>query len=292
MISLKQSKPILAQSWRALRASPTLLVLPCMSGLGIWMCVWLFAMSVIKRGEEDAASTGQREFATNQHAGVLELHFVLTCFALSFVITFFNVALIAGADRAMRRQRGAVIRGLWVALRRLPQVIAWSIVGTVIELLLHRGSTRYSIISRTLHALIGTSWNMATYLVMPVLAVEGVGPITALHRSADLLSRTWGESLTVMVGFGLVVPVCILISVALMIAGAWVGLEMQSAAIGWPIAMVGATLLPLCLVVTSALRGVLRLALYRRAIDGAAPAGFDTAAILYHAGHAASGMRG
>src|SRR5215212_10751368 len=57
---------------------------------------------------------------------------------------------------------------------------------------------------RIVISLIGFAWNIATYLVVPVLAAEDIGPIDAVKRSTQLLKRTWGEQLVGNAGVGAV----------------------------------------------------------------------------------------
>ena len=49
--------------------------------------------------------------------------------------------------------------------------------------------------SRVVTSIVGFVWNVATFLVVPVLAVEDVGPIEAIKRSVSYLRKTWGEQL-------------------------------------------------------------------------------------------------
>jgi hypothetical protein len=48
-------------------------------------------------------------------------------------------------------------------------------------------------------ALIGKAfefgWAVVTYFVLPVLVVEGLGPVAAVRRSSAILKARWGESL-------------------------------------------------------------------------------------------------
>jgi len=46
------------------------------------------------------------------------------------------------------------------------------------------------------------AWAAATYFVVPVLVVDGVGPIEAAKRSAAILKRTWGETVGGVGGLG------------------------------------------------------------------------------------------
>ncbi len=72
-------------------------------------------------------------------------------------------------------------------------------------------------------SMIGLAWNIATFLVVPVLAVEKVGPFDAVKRSVALYKKTWGEQIVGNLGlgafFGLVTFLVILVFV-----GAAVGL--------------------------------------------------------------------
>jgi uncharacterized membrane protein len=42
-----------------------------------------------------------------------------------------------------------------------------------------------------------------TFLVVPVLVVEDIGPVEAIKRSAHLLKKTWGEQLIGEIGISL-----------------------------------------------------------------------------------------
>ena len=43
-----------------------------------------------------------------------------------------------------------------------------------------------------------------TFLVLPILVIEGIGPIAAVKRSGELFKRTWGENLMTNAGIGIV----------------------------------------------------------------------------------------
>ena len=70
----------------------------------------------------------------------------------------------------------------------------------MLQLLRERGGIAGAIVA----ALGGMAWNIITFLVVPVLVVEGVGPIGAIKRSAGLLKKTWGEQVIGSAGIGLV----------------------------------------------------------------------------------------
>jgi len=77
-------------------------------------------------------------------------------------------------------------------------------------------------------ALGGMAWNIITFLVIPVLVVEGVGPIKAIKRSAGLLKKTWGEQIIGNAGIGLVFG---LLGFAVAVVGIALGVLLMSAGI-------------------------------------------------------------
>src|SRR5204863_8631612 len=67
-----------------------------------------------------------------------------------------------------------------------------------------RNIARRGFIGRIVASVFGLAWNVATFLAVPVLVVEGVGPIEAVTRSSQLLKKTWGEQLAGNIGIGVV----------------------------------------------------------------------------------------
>jgi len=119
------------------------------------------------------------------------------------------------------------------------------------------------------------AWTLASFLTVPVLVAQDVGPVEAVKESATLLKRTWGESLVGNGGIGLVGGV---VMVAVMIVGAALVLFLaQAGLVGLAVAAGVAALLAFfgIALVQSALGGIYSAALYRYAVAGDAPAGFD-----------------
>jgi hypothetical protein len=104
-----------------------------------------------------------------------------------------------------------------------------------------------------------------------------VGPVEAVKESASLLGRTWGENLIGQGGIGLVFGVVYMV-VGLAGVALVVLLGIQHLAVA---AVVMACLLVVAILllalVQAALSGIYSAALYRFAVAGDAPAGFDGA---------------
>jgi hypothetical protein len=121
---------------------------------------------------------------------------------------------------------------------------------------------------RMIISLVGLAWNVATFLVVPVLIMEEVGPVDGVKRSVSLLKNTWGEQITGNLSIGLVTG---LFFVLLIVAG--VGLIILAAMteiLALVVAVAALWLLALLLLalVSSTLNGIYAAAVYRYAVTG------------------------
>ena len=117
------------------------------------------------------------------------------------------------------------------------------------------------------------AWQVVTFLTVPAIVIDNLGPIEGLKRSASLLRRTWGENIAARVGFGLLGFILILPAAVV------VGLFIAS---GWTVLMVigviaGAAWVAVVVVVLTALNAIFQTALYLYATTGTSPSGFEQA---------------
>ena len=201
----------------------------------------------------------------------------LFCFYLVqyFVIFFFNTALVGAAMIRLDGGDPTVSDGLRIAGGKWRSILGYAAIAATVGLLLRALEQRAGFLGRIVIGFIGVAWTVATYLTVPVLVARDVGPIEAVKESANLLGRTWGETLVGQGGIGLVFA---LANVALvLVAGALVAFlaVQQLAALAVLVACVGVVALLVMALVQAALSGIYSAALYRFAVMGDAPAGFD-----------------
>lgn len=117
---------------------------------------------------------------------------------LAFIGTFFNVALCSTILSRHLTGRISLLDGFVGALRRLPYILAWSAfaatIGVALAVIKGILDEYLSWVGWIFGSLLETAWATTIYFVAPVLAVERVGPITALKQSATLLKSRWGEA--------------------------------------------------------------------------------------------------
>jgi len=121
---------------------------------------------------------------------------------------------------------------------------------------------------------IGIGWAIASYFVIPTIVTENVGPIQALKRSATLIKKTWGETLTVQVGLSVVVFAAGLVAAALIAGGG--ALMPASPVLGGSVMALGFVWIFAAVLVGATLQAILTAALYLYAADGQVPRNFDS----------------
>jgi hypothetical protein len=129
-------------------------------------------------------------------------------FVSILIAVYFNAGLISCALEAFVGRQPSLRAGLAAATRRLPQILGWALVAATVGLLLNvvQGilMDRLGFLGSLLGGLLEVARAVVTYFVVPVLVVEGVGPIEAVKRSSAILMRTWGESVGGEGGLGLI----------------------------------------------------------------------------------------
>jgi hypothetical protein len=119
------------------------------------------------------------------------------------------------------------------------------------------------------------AWSLVTFLAVPVIAIEGTGPIETLKRSASIFRQRWGQQITGNIAIGAAVfLIGVLPAVLLIVAG--VALWSSASFLGALLVVIGVLILAIAMLVSRALSGVFGVALYRYAVDGQAVGGFSS----------------
>jgi hypothetical protein len=127
---------------------------------------------------------------------------------------------------------------------------------------------RAGIIGRVLTSFLTLAWTVISWLAVPYIVIDGVGPISALKQSTTALKRTWGENLIANIGLGIINLFVFLGAVVLFALFAIPGLWLIGVVVTLVYIAVAATIM-------SALTGIYRTALFMYASSGTVPLGFD-----------------
>ncbi len=173
----------------------------------------------------------------------------------------------------MRGEQVTLGEAIRAAGERAHVLLPWAVLSATVSLVLRAIEERAGILGRIVGTLVGLAWTLVTFLVLPVLVIEQIGPINAVKRSAELFKHTWGENMIANAGIGLVAFVAMIVGFVpcvLLIA------------LGGPFAVIGIVVAVVWVVgvqlIAATLTGIFQTALYRFATAGTAP-GFDDDAL-------------
>ena len=172
-----------------------------------------------------------------------------------------------------------VADGMRIAMSKLPAILGYAVIAATVGVILRALQERAGFIGRFVVGLIGLAWTVASFLVVPVLVSQDIGPIDAVKRSAELLKKTWGQNLIGTGGIGLVFG--LMFFALVIVGGGLIVLAVKSGILAITITAVVAVVVAVLLLtlIQAALQGVYAAALYRYATEGDAGVGFDKAMV-------------
>ena len=192
-----------------------------------------------------------------------------------FVVIFFNTALVGAAIALLEGGRPTVGVALKLAFSRIGPVLGYAVIAGTIGVVLQALAERLGLLGRLIEATLGLAWTAATFLVVPILAAEGIGPWRAIERSTALLRKTWGENLIGNVGISLVTSM-ISGTVGLIGAGGFMLLFLlDHPMVGAALLLASIATLLLIVLVAAALSAIYAAAVYHYAVVGTPPTSFD-----------------
>lgn len=261
MNQFKRGFTLAGQSWRTLRSHRSLLMFPIL-GAAVALVI------VLPPALAGAYLADRGDTVPGALLGAVAIY--LICFVSAFV----GVGLASAADAALRSEQGGLAYGLRVAARRLPAISGWALITALLTIVLRALESR-SELAAIAAALVGGAWSVISLLAIPAIALEDVGPLTAIKRSATTFKEHWGGRVTGMAAIGLGVFLLVMLPAILLgVAGVMVLSGSGSAGVGGGAVLIGVAALLLCAgaVLSAALRQVFAVALYT---SGEVPEGFD-----------------
>jgi hypothetical protein len=272
---MSQGWEMAKQSWHVLKQDKELLWFPIFSGIAAILVLISFALPVFfVPGLQDfipgfADKGGRDGYLREIAVALLAFGFY---FLNYFIIVYFNTALVACAVVRFRGGDPNVRLGLQMANKRLPQIFGWSLLAASVGFILRMVEEKSEWVGRIVISIIGFMWTTATFLVVPTLAVEGLGPIDALKRSGGLIRKVWGEGFAGNLGIGLIGFLLSIPAIAVVFLA--IAAQLPPILLGTIVALAVVYGLGVA-VVTSALQQIFLAGLYIYATEKKVPRGFD-----------------
>jgi len=259
MSRIRRGWDLTKKSWGLLRENPALLRFPLYGGAATIVCAIIVVGPGIYLIEDDQTIFG----------GALA---VIGFYLLALIGTYFSVGLAAAADMVFRGEQASVGNGLAVARTRFSAIAGWAAVSTTIGLALSALENQ-GILGEIAGRLLAIGWSLITFLAVPVIAIEGTGPLETLKRSSSLFKSRWGAQVTGNIAIGGAVFLFGVLPSALLIFAGFLIWASASFA-GALLLVLGVIGLAISMLISSALSNIFGVALYRYALDGEAVGGF------------------
>ena len=267
----------LSRSWSLVKASASvlnqdkeLLVFPFVSMGALALVVLAFALPVLGLGVLDGITGGQDG---RIQAGVYVVAF-LFYFTQYLVIFYFNTALVGAAMIRLDGGNPTLGDGLRIATSRLGSIVGYAFISATVGVVLRAIQERVGFVGKIIVGLLGVGWALATYLVVPVLAAQKIGPVEAIKESASLLRKTWGENLIGQAGLGLAFGLIFFGVVIASFVALVLAIATQSIPVIVGVGIVVLIAIGLTALIQAALTGIYAAALYRYATRGEQTEGF------------------
>ena len=262
---------LMKMSWNVLMKDRELILFPVMAGAALIVAAVVFAGIASATGTLDRLDALMQENSEEQAEAADVILSVAFYAVASFIVIFFNAALVAAALERLRGGDPNVQSGLRKAATHVHTILAWALISATVGLLLQlaRNNTD-NFLGRIAIAIAGEVWAYMTFFVVPVLVSEGIGPIEAIKRSGSLFRQTWGRQAASSFGFGIVYIIAAVI--AFLPAAA---IFAVSPVVGF---LVGIPLIAVAIGTVQALEGIFKAALYEFAM-GEHPLEFDDATL-------------
>jgi hypothetical protein len=254
------------RSWAIVRADRSLLVFPVIAAVAGLLTALVFF------------GAGAGLVAASDADWVAIPFVVVGLYVLVALGIFCSVALSACAAQALEGRDTTVSEGIAAARARSGAILSWAgvqlVVGAVISALqaLLRESAG-QLISSLVGGLANLAWTVATFFVVPAIALEGLGPRAALKRSTAVLRARWGEGVTGTAAIGgIVVLAGFLPGAALVALG--IAASGSSPALAVVLIVLGAVVLVVAALLQTTIMAVFKVALFRFATEDRVLGGF------------------
>ena len=268
LTKLSNSWNLVKSSARVLQADKELMIFPILSSIGVLLVSATFFLPIFLAGAFDSTFFGDLDVL-----GLVVLF--LFYIAQYFVIFFANTALVGAAMIRLRGGDPTVGDGFRIAFSRFGPILGYALIAATVGMILRTISNRSKGLGKTVISLIGFAWNVATFLVVPILAVENVGPIEAIKRSVQYLKRTWGEQIAGNFGLGafftLIYVGLFIVFIPLFI----LAISNQSITLAIVLGVIFLLVLVLTGLINSTLTGIYTAAVYQYAVQGVSGQFFD-----------------
>jgi hypothetical protein len=265
MGKIRRGWELTKKSWGVLRGHPALVRFPLYAALAALVVLIVIALPGLYLIDSDKSTVGGAILAA------------VGLYVAVFIGYYFSVGLAATADQIFRGNEATMADGLGVARSRVGAIAGWALVSVIVGAIF-AAIENIRGFGPIIAGLMNAAWGLITFLAVPVIALEGTGPIETIKRSASLFRSRWAGQVTGNLAIGgIVFLVGLLPAIVLVVVGVLLWSSNGNGggiAVGGVLVALGMVIGVISVLIMRALSGIFGVALYRFTADGTATGGF------------------
>jgi len=189
---------------------------------------------------------------------------------INFAFVIAGAALVASIDEELAGRESSLGYGFTKAFGRLGPLFTWSIIRAIVSSILgairsEGGGGVGALITNLVASAGAAAWSIITFFVTPCIMLGGESAVPAIKKSSHIVKEKWGTQVAGGVRIGLGVALIIIPGVLILVGG------FMLANISGPAALavigLGALIILFGILISSALKAIFSVALYRFAND-------------------------
>ena len=271
----KASRMIVKESWEILKQDKELAWFPVFSAITSLVAIAIMGaifFYVVMAGNIHAFDNIDQQGVDAGSYIVLFIYYLI----MFFITNYFLAGMYIIIDSRFKGQNLSFSDGIKGANDKLGKIFLWSLISATVGVILRIIADRSKIIGKIVAVVFGATWNILTYFSLPSLIIGQTSVKESFRDSASIIRKTWGETIIVNFGVGLVFGLLSFLGIIIAV-GFIVIVPVVS------IAIVVLTLLVIYFIalslISSTLGSIFKLALYQYAKTGIVPQGFTPALI-------------
>lgn len=267
----KGSKMIVKQSFAVLNQDKEIMWFPILSGILclIFFAVFIATIFLVALGGDISQLDTIKENNLDAITYAIMFVYYLVTF---FIVNFFLAGIYTIVHGRFNGKNLTFRDGINGAIKNISKIFLWSLISATVGIVIRIIADRSKMVGQIVASLFGAAWNILTYFSLPSLIIGQTSIKDSFKESASIIRKTWGETIIVNLGVGLVFSLIYLLLIVLSI-GVVVLIPKLTAIIIVGVLLV-ISLIALS-IVSSALSSIFKLALYEYARTGNIPQGFS-----------------
>jgi len=266
---LQASWLLLKEAFRFLRADAELIFVPIIAGIILVILFAFLLIAVLATGLVNVVS-GEQVWSSQALVLLFGGYLVTT-----FVVTLMQAMVTHTVFVRAKSGNASLGESFGAAIRHTPGLFVWSLIQSTVGVILHLITERSQRLGKIVVSMIGVSWAIITYFVVPAIMIDQKKPIPAIKHSAQVFKGTWGETLVTNVSLGLVFLLAHVFMVVLLVLSIVASMQMDTPLIMIVAVIVWVLWLFAAIAVEHVLRAIVRTLLYLYAVAPETATNFD-----------------